>query len=139
MTYLNRMATDNLAKQIGASYIYGIDPESDQIFQQFAAQGQSYFNASGDGDAYVGGAPSPSDDPYITSVGGTTLTTAGPGGAWASETVWNRGNRARQQRRNQHHLSHSQLASEASTCRPTTDNHHAKYSDVALTAKIIFT
>ena len=86
---LNRMATDNLAKQIGASWTYGIDAESQQIFQQFAAQGQSFFNAAGDGDAWCNGPASPTDDPYLTSVGGTSLTTSGPGGAWVSETVWN--------------------------------------------------
>ncbi|MGD1087066.1 MAG: S8 family serine peptidase, partial [Verrucomicrobiota bacterium] len=86
---LNRMATDGLASQLSASWTYGIDAETEQIFQQFAAQGQSYFNAAGDGDAYVGQVASPSDDPNIISVGGTTLTTSGPGGAWVSETVWN--------------------------------------------------
>ncbi len=88
---LNRMATDNLAKQIGASWGYGIDATSEQIFLQFAAQGQSFFNASGDSDAYTGTIMTPSDDPNITSVGGTTLTTTGPGGVWSSETVWNTG------------------------------------------------
>ena len=88
---LNRMATDNIAKQIGASWTYPIDAATEQIFQQFASQGQSYFNASGDGDAYVDGVDTPADDPYITVVGGTSLTTSGPGGAWASETVWNSG------------------------------------------------
>ena len=34
----------------------------------------------------------PSDDPYITQVGGTTLTTSGAGGAYVSETAWNWGN-----------------------------------------------
>ena len=33
----------------------------------------------------------PSSSPYLTSVGGTTLTTTGPGGSWSSETVWNWG------------------------------------------------
>ena len=80
---LNRIATDNLARQISASWLYGIDQTTEQIFQQFAAQGQSFFNASGDGDAWVDFVIPPADDPYITSVGGTTLTT-GPGGAWAS-------------------------------------------------------
>jgi uncharacterized repeat protein (TIGR03803 family) len=86
---LNRMATDNLARQIGASWTYPIDAVSEQIFKEFAAQGQSFFNASGDTDAYVGVVPPPSDDPNIICVGGTTLTTTGPGGAWVSETVWN--------------------------------------------------
>jgi uncharacterized repeat protein (TIGR03803 family) len=88
---LNRMATDNIAKQLSASWTYPIDANSDQIFLQYAAQGQSFFNASGDSDAYAGPVPPPTDDPNITIVGGTTLTTTGPGGAWASETVWNWG------------------------------------------------
>jgi len=86
---LNRMATDDVANQLSASWTYSIDAATEQIFQQFAAQGQSFFNASGDGDAYVGSVAPPSDDPNLTSVGGTTLTTSGPGGAWVSETVWN--------------------------------------------------
>ena len=88
---LNRMATDNQAKTIGASWTFSIDATSEQIFQQYAAQGQSYFNASGDSDAYPGLVPTPSDDPNVIVVGGTTLTTTGPGGAWSSETVWNWG------------------------------------------------
>jgi uncharacterized repeat protein (TIGR03803 family) len=86
---LNRMATDNLAKQLGASWSYPIDAVTEQIFQQFAAQGQSFFNASGDSDAWIGEIPAPCADPNITIVGGTTLTTSGPGGPWESETVWN--------------------------------------------------
>jgi len=88
---LNRMATDNRARQLSASWTYPIDPTSDQIFLQFAAQGQSFFNASGDSDADVGAPASPTDDPNITIVGGTTLTTTGPAGSWVGETVWNRG------------------------------------------------
>jgi hypothetical protein len=88
---LNRMATDDTAKQIGASWTYGIDANSEQIFQQFGMQGQSFFNASGDSDAYVGVVPTPSDDTNITVVGGTTLSTSGPQGSWVSEQVWNSG------------------------------------------------
>jgi uncharacterized repeat protein (TIGR01451 family) len=91
---LNRMATDNLARQLSCSwYLPGgmSSPVADQIFQQMAAQGQSFFNASGDYDAYTGLIDFPGDTPYITEVGGTTLTT-GSDGAYVSETVWNRGN-----------------------------------------------
>ncbi|HLH56131.1 MAG TPA: S53 family peptidase, partial [Verrucomicrobiae bacterium] len=88
----NRMATDNLAKQMSCSFGYSPMPAStEQIFQQYAAQGQSMFIASGDGGAYPGsaGAISPqSEDPYLTIVGGTSLTTSGPGGRWISETAW---------------------------------------------------
>jgi hypothetical protein len=91
---LNRMATDNLAKQLSCSwYIPGGGPDAvaDQIWQQMAAQGQSFYNASGDYDAFTGPVDFPGETPYIVQVGGTTLTTSGPGGAWASETVWNWG------------------------------------------------
>jgi hypothetical protein len=91
---LNRMATDNLAKQLSCSwYIPGgaMDTVADGIFQQMAAQGQSFFNASGDADAYCGLIDFPGDTPYITQVGGTTLSTTGPSGAWTSERVWNWG------------------------------------------------
>jgi hypothetical protein len=91
---LNRMATDNLARQLSCSwYVPGgtAEPAADQIFQEMAAQGQSFFNASGDNDAYTGLISFPGDTPYITQVGGTTLTTTGPGGNWVSESVWNWG------------------------------------------------
>jgi len=88
---MNRIATDNLAKQISASWTFGIDSTTLQVYQQFAAQGQSCFNASGDDDAYTGSPLTPTDAPYVTSVGGTTLTTSGPGGSWVSETAWNWG------------------------------------------------
>jgi hypothetical protein len=87
---LNRMATDNLAKQLSASWTFGINATTEQIFQQFAAQGQSYFNADGDADAYASTISTPADDPFVTSVGGTTLTTGG-GAVYNSETAWNRG------------------------------------------------
>lgn len=95
---LNRMTSDNLAKQLSCSWTWGGGPSSttDQIFQQMAAQGQSFFCASGDSDAYSTGyidnsanETTPADSPYITSVGGTTLTTGGSAGSWVSETVWN--------------------------------------------------
>lgn len=102
---LNRMATDNAAKQLSCSWGWGGGPSAttDQILQQMAAQGQSFFCASGDSDAFTTGgnsvngvdnpslANAPASNPYLTAVGGTTLSTSGPGGAWVSETVWNRG------------------------------------------------
>ena len=92
---LNRMATDNLARQLSCSwYIPGgaADPIADIIFQQMALQGQTFFTASGDYDAYTGPINFPNASPYITQVGGTTLTTTGTNGARVSETTWNRNN-----------------------------------------------
>ena len=85
---LNRMATDNLAKQLSSSWLYATDATTEQIFKQMIAQGQSFFQASGDSGGYPGWVMSPADDPYITVVGGTSLITAGPGGPWQSETTW---------------------------------------------------
>ncbi|MEO6034368.1 MAG: protease pro-enzyme activation domain-containing protein [Verrucomicrobiota bacterium] len=85
---LNRMAVDNVAKQLSASWTYPTDATSSQIFKQFAAQGQSYFNASGDSGAYTTFVSSPTDNAFITSVGGTTLTTRGPASFWVSEKTW---------------------------------------------------
>jgi subtilase family serine protease len=88
---LNQIATDNLAKQISCSWALGDDPTFDQTYQQYAAQGQSFFQASGDNGAYTSAwtDQEQADSPYITLVGGTTLTTTGPEGAWQSETAWN--------------------------------------------------
>jgi uncharacterized repeat protein (TIGR01451 family) len=89
---LSRMANDNLAKQLSCSWGGGSpDPSSEQIFKQMQTQGQSFFNASGDSDAFTGAIDFPSDSTNITQVGGTTLTTTGAGGSYVSETVWNWG------------------------------------------------
>jgi len=87
----NKMASDNTSKQLSCSWGWS-DNESvlDPIFKEFAAQGQSLFVATGDnGSGTPGDVVWPSDDPYVTAVGGTDLTTNGPGGSWKSETGWN--------------------------------------------------
>lgn len=85
---LNRMATDNRARQLSCSWGFRIDAATEQIFLQYAAQGQSFFQASGDLGAWSGNIFPPSDDANLTVVGGTSLTTTEPGGAWASENAW---------------------------------------------------
>ena len=89
---LNRVADDNLAKQISCSWSGGSpDATAEAIFKQMAAQGQSFFVAVGDSDAFTGSIPFPCDSPTITTVGGTTLTTTGALGSYVSETAWNWG------------------------------------------------
>jgi len=90
VSVLNQMAADNTSKQISCSYGWA-DNESilDPILQEMAAQGQSVFVATGDqGFSTPANVVWPSDDPYVTAVGGTDLTTKSPGGAWESETGW---------------------------------------------------
>jgi Pro-kumamolisin, activation domain/Viral BACON domain len=102
---LNSMVANNQVKQFSCSWGWGGGPSTttDNIFKQMAAQGQSFFCASGDSDAFTTGSSSvngvdnsslpnaPSSNPYITVVGGTTLSTTGAGGSWSGETVWNWG------------------------------------------------
>ena len=89
---LSRIANDNLARQISSSWGGGSpDSASESIFKQMASQGQTYFNAVGDNNAFTGTIPFPSDSTNITQVGGTTLSTTGPGGAWVLETTWDWG------------------------------------------------
>jgi subtilase family serine protease len=100
---LNTMAASNSLKSLSCSWGWGGGPSdtTDGIFLQMAAQGQTFFNASGDSDAFTTGSSSangvdnpslpnaPSSSPYITQVGGTSLTTSGTN--WSSETTWNAG------------------------------------------------
>lgn len=96
---LTCMATNTQIKQLSSSYSGWGPPYAtfDQIFKEMALHGQSFFQDVGDGESwnddplmYVS-PPWPADDPYVTSVGGTTLTMTGDGAAYASERVWNWG------------------------------------------------
>lgn len=90
VSIFNQMAVDNTAKQLSCSWGWSDDEKSlDPIFKEMAAQGQSVFVATGDnGSGTPGNVVWPADDPYITAVGGTDITTNGPGGPWQSETGW---------------------------------------------------
>jgi len=95
----NKIVTDNRAQVMSTSW--GLCEQNsgnselqtlDGIFSQGASQGISFFAAAGDSGAYDCGnsqlsVDSPASDPYVTGVGGTTLTT-GSGGSYQSETVW---------------------------------------------------
>jgi len=92
VSIFNKMATDNISKTLSCSWGWSpADPSSDDtIFKEFAAQGQNLFVASGDSGAYGRRSSDvyPADDAYVTSVGGTDLTTSSAGGLWKSETAW---------------------------------------------------
>ena len=68
------------------------DPSTlNPYFQKMAAQGQSFFTASGDNSTWRATGRSeawPADNAYVISVGGTDLVTSSAGGPWASETAW---------------------------------------------------
>lgn len=90
---LNAIATENIAKQLSCSWLWTPEDQTsdDPIFQEFAAQGQNLFVASGDLGAYPtpAGTPFyyPAEDAYVTAVGGTSLITNGAGGPWVAEAA----------------------------------------------------
>jgi len=91
----NAMATASpLNAQLSSSWTWSpADPNTDNpYFEEFAAQGQNLFQAAGDDSAWKSSSEIfPADDVYLTSVGGTDLTTSGAGGPWSSETAWSDG------------------------------------------------
>jgi kumamolisin len=103
----NKIATDNLAKQVSTSWGSGENLEDSSylqsesaIFQQMAAQGQTIYAAAGDSGAYDNYANNndqdlvvddPASQPYVVGVGGTSLTVDSNTGAYVSESVWNDG------------------------------------------------
>jgi subtilase family serine protease len=111
VSIFNQMAADNTSKQLSCSWGWKDDESSlDPIFKEFAAQGQSVFVATGDsGSSTKADVVWPADDPYVTAVGGTDLTTNGPGGSWESETGW-RGSAGMPSKNNVPIPSYQQLA-----------------------------
>jgi subtilase family serine protease len=97
---LTAMANDNAAQTISISYgtdeaIQGTTQMAAEgvLFQQLAAQGQTVFVSAGDQGAYGRSGnglnvSDPGSQPYVTSVGGTTLYT-GPGSVYSTEQTWN--------------------------------------------------
>ena len=94
----HRIANDNQAIEISSSW--GSTEQSttastrnseNSAFQQMAAQGQTIFVASGDTGAYADGSSlsvqDPASQPYVTAVGGTTLSTNSSGN-YLSEAPW---------------------------------------------------
>ena len=107
-TYI-QIANDNLVGAVSSSWYTGCENDveastknaQNSVFTQMAAQGMAMFIALGDQGAYNVGSGNcvtgsgigpqvldPATQPYITSAGGTTLTTSSTQG-YVSETVWN--------------------------------------------------
>ena len=100
----NRIVSDNRAQSVSTSWGLseyetgrGYARLESQFFMQMAAQGQSFYAASGDNGAFdtvtpegtpVLGVDDPAGQPFVTGVGGTRLN-LGPNQSYASEVVWN--------------------------------------------------
>jgi len=89
---ISKMTTHSpLPTTIGCSWGWTpADPATlDPYFKKMAAQGQTFFAASGDSSTWSASNEAwPADDAYVISVGGTDLTTARAAGPWKSETAW---------------------------------------------------
>jgi kumamolisin len=89
---ISAMTTHNpLPTSIGCSWGWTpADPNTlDPYFKKMAAQGQTFFAASGDNSTWSSSNEAwPADDANVVSVGGTDLITAGAAGRWQSETAW---------------------------------------------------
>jgi subtilase family serine protease len=88
---LGSMSTNSpLPLNLSSSWTWSpADPSTDDpYFQKMGAQGQSFFQATGDSGAYRGSAPWPANSAFVTGVGGTDLVTASAAGPWKSETAW---------------------------------------------------
>ncbi len=83
---------------------FSVAASEEMAFLEMAAQGQGVYVAAGDSAAYdclgdLGSGPyfhgqtvaadDPATDPYVTAVGGTTLTQNASTGTYISESVWN--------------------------------------------------
>ena len=103
---LDSMSVHSEIKQFSTSWSESSDYQdqtADGYFEKMAVQGQSFFCASGDNDAYsstsisingkkVSSKPGfPESDTNITEVGGTLLGMNSNGATWSSESVWNTG------------------------------------------------
>ena len=98
---LNAMVTNSAIKNLSCSFGWpgGPTATTENYFKQMQAQGQSFFNAAGDGDAFGSGTANdvnnlsqanyPASSTNITQVGGTTLAMNGAGLSYAAEIVWN--------------------------------------------------
>ena len=84
-----QMASDDTSKQLSTSWGYAKHfAVEDPIYQEMAAQGQSWFTASGDAKTLKKSLPWPEEDANIVAVGGTDLVTNGAGGSWKHEPAW---------------------------------------------------
>jgi kumamolisin len=83
----------SIAENASNSSVKAIMDQENVLYMQMAAQGQSFYASSGDHGAYPNShtcsaaVTNPASQPYVTSVGGTTLT-LNESKEYGSETTW---------------------------------------------------
>ncbi len=94
---LNSMIANSSVKQFSASWLYWANFYTTTQFAVMAIQGQTFFNGSGDNLSWYNGSEGGEAPPFngiasdtgVTIVGGTELSTNGPGGSYSSEATYN--------------------------------------------------
>ncbi len=112
---LSRMANDNLAPQLSCSWYrpgHGADTAADTIFQQMAAQGQTFFSASGDSDAFPGLIPFPRGHALHHASGRDYVDDERRGRGVCVGNGLEPGRRGGERRRDQHAVRDPELANE---------------------------
>ena len=79
--------TSSPCSQFSVSWTFGVDPTSQQLVDQLALQGQSFFVSSGDGGGFLKDTKDDRDMSNTVVVGGTELT-LNADSRWQSETAW---------------------------------------------------
>ena len=108
-TILNQIITDGKCKSVGVSWGWAsdnmttqtsIDSTQDAVFAAMDTAGIACFVAAGDSATWTTtqwaqkvtsssfNPINPADEPTVTCVGATELSTASAGGAWSAEVVW---------------------------------------------------
>jgi kumamolisin len=77
-----------LSHQLSSSWHYHPDGNTQQLMNTLAAQGQTFFQSSGDSGSYPSDPGDHRDVRNITVVGGTVLSMNGSGASYQSETAW---------------------------------------------------
>jgi hypothetical protein len=82
------MAADGEVLQFSESWPIVPSAVTAQLFEELAAQGQTFFMASGDWGGYQYNAGFPAFSPNLVAVGGTMLTMTGAGTTYGGEALW---------------------------------------------------
>lgn len=82
------MTSGQLCDQLSASWEFKVDSTAQQLVDQMALQGQSFFVSSGDEGGFTNDTKDDRDLSNTVVVGGTELTLNPASGQWQSETAW---------------------------------------------------
>ncbi len=94
-TVLKNMTLDTATKTFSSSWFFAVDGTGENLIAELALQGQTFFQATGDDGSYTKdngpqSTTSSREQAAVTLVGGTGLQMLDNGGAYGTETTWER-------------------------------------------------